>query len=853
MVHFFDELGGEQYALAGGKGGMLARLYQGGYPVPKGFVILPEAFKEEELRAVVRQKVERLREEGAISFAVRSSGLSEDGAQAAFAGLFESVLDVQSDEGVWEAIMKVRASRGAERVLAYSETKGIKRDHEHEHEDDREDEDEHQHEHEMAVVVQKLVRAEMAGVLFTADPLTGSRVKMVGNFVHGLGDKLVSGDVSGLNFALTRPKGVYHGPNELARCAGKLYRLANRLEEELDGALDIEWAIADGEVYLLQARPVTTMQAHNPATGEWNDSLLGDYLWTNANFGEALPDVMTPFTWSIMQAYFRNNMIGFESRRLPMGGNIGGRLYMNISLFISATDAIGLSRQKMMRLLAEAFGHVPTEIEIPTTPFSRWRLLRTLIRPLFRRMRLVRGLKKRIPTFIAEAPARAEALQAQIRATNSPAELLALWHDKLQACLDETCLMLAAGTSDYKNLSRKLHIDFEKMVGEADANALLSAISRPHEHHDDHKDHNDHDHHHHLASLGPLIGLTKVARGEMTREQYIKSYGHRGPHELELSQPRPAEAPEWIEQQLAEIERHPTQVSDLLAKQQTQHQAAWQRFAKKYPRKANSYRQKLDRMAQAAKTREMVRSEVVRLFGVFRTFALHVAQMTGVGATLDPLAPSVDPLAPSVEPLAPSVDPLAPSVASQEHIFFLSLDEILEMLAGNESPTAYIAARKETHARYSALPPYPALINGRFDPFQWAADPNRRHDIFDAHATQARDHPSSQAGAPHLITGFAGAAGIVEGTVRLLHTLQEAHHLQPGEILVTTTTNIGWTPLFPRLAAIVTDVGAPLSHAAIVARELGIPAVVGCANATMRLKTGDRVRVNGGQGTVEVL
>jgi pyruvate,water dikinase len=83
--------------------------------------------------------------------------------------------------------------------------------------------------------------------------------------------------------------------------------------------------------------------------------------------------------------------------------------------------------------------------------------------------------------------------------------------------------------------------------------------------------------------------------------------------------------------------------------------------------------------------------------------------------------------------------------------------------------------------------------------------------------------------------------------------VEEGNQIRPGEILVTVTTNVGWTPLFPRLAAIVTDVGAPLSHAAIVARELGIPAVVGCGNATMLLKTGDRVRVDGGVGSVEVL
>ena len=103
------------------------------------------------------------------------------------------------------------------------------------------------------------------------------------------------------------------------------------------------------------------------------------------------------------------------------------------------------------------------------------------------------------------------------------------------------------------------------------------------------------------------------------------------------------------------------------------------------------------------------------------------------------------------------------------------------------------------------------------------------------------------------IKGFAGAAGIVEGMVRRIDCMEDGDQIQPGEILVTTTTNVGWTPLFPRLAAIVTDVGAPLSHAAIVAREMGIPAVVGCGNATMLLKTGDRVRVDGVHGIVELM
>jgi pyruvate,water dikinase len=138
------------------------------------------------------------------------------------------------------------------------------------------------------------------------------------------------------------------------------------------------------------------------------------------------------------------------------------------------------------------------------------------------------------------------------------------------------------------------------------------------------------------------------------------------------------------------------------------------------------------------------------------------------------------------------------------------------------------------------------IVRGRFDPFQWAADPKRRNDIYDA--TVAAPMPTS-----NTISGFAGAAGRVEGMVRVLDGPDQGDQLQLGEILVAVTTNVGWTPLFPRAAAVVTDVGAPLSHAAIVARELGIPAVVGCVSATTRLRTGDRVRVDGGQGTVEIL
>ena len=182
-------------------------------------------------------------------------------------------------------------------------------------------------------------------------------------------------------------------------------------------------------------------------------------------------------------------------------------------------------------------------------------------------------------------------------------------------------------------------------------------------------------------------------------------------------------------------------------------------------------------------------------------------------------------------------------------IFFLTHDEMIALLSGRRVPIETIPTRQETYERYRRLPAYPPLICGHFDPVQWAADPGRRSDYFDSHLAARFPVP----GRPAIIRGLPGSAGRAEGLVRRLDRPEDGAQLRPGEILVTAQTNVGWTLLFPRAAAVVTDVGAPLSHAAIVARELGIPAVVGCGDASARLRTGDRVRVEGGRGLVEIL
>ncbi len=785
MIQSFKTLTERQSPSAGGKGGTLARLYQAGYPVPDGFVILPVAFAEDRLEPeawvqVQAHLADMRRGDSRLSFAVRSSALREDSVFSSFAGEFETVLDVHTDEAVRAAIHTVRQSRHSERVRAYSQAHGVTTDGDAPP--------------EMAIVVQRLVRADIAGVLFTADPVSGSHAQMAGNFVFGFGQELVSGEAEPYTFTLARPKGQYQGPPELKRFGRTLYKLAGRLEKEMGCPQDIEWAVAGGRLFLLQSRPITTLIGYSPSTGERNDSLTGDYLWSNANLTEAVPDVMTPLTWSIWEIFHRETAISFGD--YPMTGNIGGRPYANMSVGVSLYMALGNDLQKALAEMADTIGRAPKGLEIPLIPMSRLAVLRAIIPAILLRRRKYRQLVGSIPEFVATSPAKCRELRQQIHKARTKAELDSLWRNTLRPYYSTAGWMLRFSAKPHFELAKRLHRDLTRLVGEADAKALLSNLG------------GDAD----LASLGPLLGLSRLARGEMSREEYLEQWGHRGPHELEFSLPHPVEDADWLDRQLAEMARTPVDAEALLARQAARFDAAWQRFQERYPRQAHTVRRRIEQVAEASRTREAVRSEFTRLAGVIRAWALRAGELTGLG----------------------------------EGIFFLTLEEILDVLSGKDAVVAFIPARKKTHARYEALPPYPTIISGRFDPFAWVADPHRRSDYFDSHASGSI--PDADA-----ITGFAGAAGRVEGRVRVLDSPEDGGQLLPGEILVAVTTNVGWTPLFPRAAAIVTDVGAPLSHAAIVARELGIPAVIGCGNATMRLRTGDVVRVDGGQGVVEIL
>ncbi|CAN5643184.1 N/A [soil metagenome] len=837
-------------ARVGGKGASLARLAAAGLPVPSGFHITTAAYQhfvaENNLQAqilalvahinidqpatldsaaqqigqlfatselpstiteAIRQAYTALGAEH-LPVAVRSSATAEDLPDLSFAGQQETYLNIRGETMLLDAVKRCWASLWTARAIGYRARQQIAAE-----------------EVSLAVVVQTLVLADTAGILFTANPLTGARNQVLINAAWGLGEAVVGGQVTPDTIIVDKASGAIteqqinakdvmtvrtlDGTREepvpveqrtLAALsptqATALARTGLKIEALYQQPMDIEWAIQNDHVFILQARPITTLKALPPAVEVWNDSLAGDYLWTSTNLGEAVPDVMTPCTWSLVQIFIADSMPVPEIDGHRLTGNIGGRFYMNLSALATLAAAFGFSRKRFAEANEQAFGRLPDGVELPLIPISRWRVLRVMLPIAVRFRRQVSANLKKLPTFLATAPAHCDALHAQIQAAASPQALLALWQADVLPFFHECSQMLGAGARRDGSAIVWVRSKLTKLVGEADTNALLSGLSAGANH---------------LASLGLLVGLTRLAHGEIDRATFAHQYGHRGPHEFEVSSARPAEDPAWIDQQLAGLRAAPLDVNALLGRQQGAQAVAWSKFRQRYPRQAVSMRHRIDQATAAFHDLEGARSEVIRSFWVLRAFVQRAGVLTG----------------------------------QADDLFFLSIDEIVAVLGGDRTPLEHVPTRRATYARYAVLPSYPALIRGQFDPLQWAANPQRRNDIFDARGAHASIST--------LIKGFSGAVGVVEGVVRVILNADEGDQLEAGEILVTTITNVGWTPLFPRAAAVVTDVGAPLSHAAIVARELGIPAVVGCGNATMRLHTGDRVRVNGELGTVELL
>ena len=827
----------------GGKGQSLARLASAGLPVPNGFHITTAAyhdfvahhhlegpmqaqlatvtdpadeatgrvgsaitalFTDHEIPAEIAADVLRAYHQlGSPPVAVRSSATAEDLPEASFAGQQESFLNIQGDDQLLHAVRGCWASLWTARAISYRARHHIPSD-----------------KISLAVVVQELIDADASGILFTADPVTGDDTMIEINAAWGLGEAVVGGQVTPDTITLERASGRImrsvintktimtgltdggtaarpvpmdrqNAPALTESQALQLVDLAIMVEDLFKDPMDIEWCRTGDQLLVLQARPITTAIHPDP----WNDSRSGDFLWTNTNVGEAIPDVMTPATWSMVQVFLTDAMATASIPPYVGYGRIGGRIYLNVSVMTTLSAAVGVNQKSYRYLSEEVFGRLPDDLEIPPVN-ARWRdIIRAVLPMALHVLGEARRDAKVLDAYLAEHPALCDRRRSEIAAVATSGELADLWTDVLSPEFHRVSWMLSAATRSSGASFITTRKRLQRLVGDAAANALTAGLGGQAGQ---------------LASLGLLDGLEKVAAGEIDRDTFNRRYGHRGPHEFEISLPRSGEDPDWIDRQLAARAASATNYRDMLRAQEEKRLEAWAGLEQRHPVHARVLHHQLRVWGKISRDRERARSEVIRYFWVLRAYALRAGELTGLG----------------------------------EDIFFLDEAEIVRVLLGETISPRLIEQRRAAYQAYSALPPYPALIRGYFNPYAWAADPNRRSDIY---------IEGSIGQADVAVRGFPGSAGVVEAPVRVLGDAADGAALQPGEVLVTTITNVGWTPLFPRAAAVITDVGAPLSHAAIVARELGIPAVVGCGNATMRLRTGDLVRVDGTAGTVEVL
>lgn len=528
---------------------------------------------------------------------------------------------------------------------------------------------------------------------------------------------------------------------------------------------------------------------------EWNNSLSGNYFWSNVNFGEAVTDIMTPLTWSVIQ-FTLDDWIFLPG--IPTVGVIGGRPYLNISIFATLFYGLGRSREDLLDYLESTiYMHLPDDLEIPSISVSRKILLQGMFSSLLVQLKQRRGLYQ-LQSYLDSNITWFQNIRKEIHSQMTETGLYNLWHSEIKTHIKKGVWCVLGSVSYSADYTLKLRRQLEERVGPGDANVLIANLS---------------DGDTPVDSLGPLAGLSKLANNEITRAVYLENYGHRGLHEFELSVPRPAEDPSWLDEELERMRKSPVDVVGLLSKQRQSFSAAWERLEMHSPKVAKRVCGRILESAHRMRLREMARSAYIRDRWAVRLFAIRAGELTGLG----------------------------------DQIFYLTLAELLDLLSGDRSVTGVIESRLDAYQQYKTLPPYPSVIRGRFDPFKWAVDPNRPTDIYYSHKTVTKKLDSD------LLVGSPGSAGLVEGIVRIIDHPGNGDSLKPGEIMVAVQTDIAWTLLFPRVAAVITDIGAPLSHAAIVARELGIPAVVGCGNATTVLRTGDRVRVDGANGTVEIL
>ena len=752
--------------------------------------------------------------------AVRSSVADEDGARASFAGQMDSFLDQEGPEAVAAAVAACWASAFGPRALAYRRQQGLPLAG-----------------IRPAVILQEMVAAEAAGVLFTAHPQAGHRDRMRLAAVAGTGEKLVSGQAEAAEYDVDSATGrVLAGDSPLLRPdqIAVIAAAGRRLAAHFGGPQDIEWAWAGDTCYLLQCRPIT--QLPPPPYGPGSRR-----VWSNANIQESYCGVTTPLTYSFARrAYatvYRQTMrlMGIPARTIAahepvlenLLGLVQGRVYYHIDNWYRGLLLLpGFRRRKadMERMMGLT---EPVDfIEDVNLPWGqRLRKLPGLLalggRMLgrFARMdRMVAGFMAYFERAYASFD-RAHLHELDLSAllaevARAGRELLQRWETPI---VNDFYVMIYNGRVARRLAAAGLPAELQNrlLAGEpgiestAPTHMLMALASTV------------------RADAGLRAAWAQQADGDLHRLlardfpdfharclAYLDRYGDRCMGELKLESISLRQDPAFMYAMIrAYLPRPELDPARLGAQEQAMRQAAEaEARAALSPWGWWRLRRDLRRWRAGVRHRENMRLARTRVFGLYRDLYLEIGRQLAAAGVL----------------------------AAPRQVFYLRVEELEDYGAGravSADLAALATVRAAEYARYAATEAPPPQFETR--------GPVYVHNTYAPPVT-----PEVPQGAQ--LQGTGCYPGVVEGRVRVVRDPAEARDLD-GDILVAERTDPGWAPLFPACAGLLVARGSTLSHSAIVARELGIPAIVGIPGLLERLRTGDRVRLDGRTGTVTVL
>lgn len=770
----------------GGKAAGLAELRRLGLPVPVGFVIADAAAPGALEAAATR--FAQMAAAGVTPVAVRSSAVGEDGDDQSFAGQYDTVLGIDSLDAFTAAVRTCADSVGSRRASSYSGGTAAT----------------------MNIVVQQMVDARAAGVVFTADPATGRRDLMVIDAIAGLGEALVDGSASPDHILLNSGGTVavqeagaepVLAPDEVAEIRSGALRAAHHWRKPMD----LEWAIDHtGALWWLQARPITTLpgdlnEMDSPVAGATD-------VYTRCNIGEMMPGAFCPLTASV-SGYaidYAMQMTQVVARAQPtyetpwlQVGYFYGHLFLNLTEGTALSSGIlGNSREQFSMSIC---GRVIDELDAkPPQPFHR-KLVNTFLLtahalsagPAIRRLGTqIAGFS--VPTgddprLVLEQLEAGVDLYCDVTLTHVRSSSRAA----VAANILESTLVRRAiknGHSPEEGQAEAMRLmagaaDVESAMMLGQLHALVRAIAA------------DAAATERFLSAAPEDAVTALrnadtAAGAALREFLIR-HGHRGYRELCMRDPSWAEDPGGLGAMMQAMLRAAAEPTD----------------RGPADRRADALSSPtlriLARLAQGgARSREETKSKMALMAHALKRGYRHLGEVLARSGRL----PDAD------------LD------------FFFDRGE-LPRVVGDEDITELVQWAVQ---RRAALPFQDSL---EFD---------------DVSVGRPRPVVAPPPGtfADGQIVGRPAGRGTVEGTVRVARSIQDAREVQPGEILVAPVTDVGWTPYFTVIAALVTDIGSAVSHGAVVAREYGLPCVVNTLVGTQALETGDRVRVDGDRGVV---